>query len=280
MNTSIVYYIVLAVCLSFAPPLWGQVRMKMSYSAERLPMPVRGRVLLKSPEGGVAVVFDDTARVWKSEYPLTRLGRYDMTLCFDGGAHGRDSLTRSFELTGEEDSVEVDMSFRSERRDWSQIHSRDSIMAGSFTIEKYSKPSPDVHLRFLRNSTGQQGEFPGPFFSIRNESHDTLYGEWLPGYFWGTVAVNLGSGYSRELGGQICTTWNPLPPLYPGTTGSAWVGSFGRRIGFGRFRFTVLYSTAQSGRHGSTLYRESPTFRWWSMVNNWHVLSCEFEIRQ
>jgi hypothetical protein len=156
---------------------------------------------------------------------------------------------------------------------------KDSITSGRFTITKYSNPSPLVKIKYLRNSTGENNEFPGPQFIVKNESRDTLYGEWLPGYFWGTFSRWVDGEYVGNHCGQICTTWAGEPPLYPDSVKPAWLASFGARIPPGKYRFNLYYSTENKIKGSATKIFESGTFRWWSSVQNWHLLTCEFETK-
>lgn len=125
---------------------------------------------------------------------------------------------------------------------------------------------------------GKNGEFPGPQFLVKNESRDTLYGEWLPGYLWGRLSIWNDGKYVGNLVGQICTTCDEEPPLYPNFVKPAWIAAFGRRTPPGKYRFNLYYSTENKTKGTATLVSETNAFRWWSAVQNWYLLTCEFEI--
>ena len=253
--------------------------MLIDYSVENIQSTSHGTLRMLLPDGNMTTVFDDTVKQMQKECHLEQLGEYRLTVIFSNEKSGKDSLERSFTLTGEEYKVVTTARFGREPKYWSDWKSKDSINSGRFDITKYSHPSPLVKIQFLRNNTGENGEFPGPQFLVKNESKDTLYGEWLPGYFWGRLSRWVEGEYVGNFGGQICTDWVNEPPLYPGSEKPAWVGSFGRKTSPGKYRFNLYYSTEDNIKGSARLVSETDSFRWWSDVQNWHLLTCEFEMK-
>ena len=270
---------VFILVLSNAISVKGQCDMLIDYSVGNISSTSHGILRMLLPDGKSTIVLDDTVRQMQKEYHLEQLGEYRLTVVFSNAISGRDSLERTFTLTGEEYKVETTAHFRRELKDLSDWKSKDSINSGLFTITKYSHPSPLVKMKYFRNSTGENNEFPGPQFFVKNESRDTLYGEWLPGYFWGRFSRWVDGEYVGNHSGQICTTWDDEPPLYPDSVKPAWVGSSGARIPPGKYRFDLYYSTENNIKGTATKVYESDTFRWWSSVQNWHLLTCEFETK-
>ena len=257
----------------------GQCDMLVDYSVENIPSTSHGTLRMLLPDGKSTILLDDTVKQTKKEYHLEQLGEYRLTAVFFSALSGRDSLERIFTLTGEEYKVETIVHFSRELKDLFDWKSKDSINSGRFTITMYSHPSPLVKMKYIRSSTGENNEFPGPLFIVKNESRDTLYGEWLPGYLWGTLYKWVDGEYVGNHSGQICTTWADEPPLYPDSVKPAWVGSSGARIPPGKYRFNLYYSTENNIKGAATKIYESDTFRWWSSVQNWHLLTCEFETK-
>ena len=253
--------------------------MLVDYSVENIPSTSHGTLRMLLPDGKSTILLDDTVKQTKKEYHLEQLGEYRLTAVFFSALSGRDTLARTFTLTGEEYKVETIAHFSRELKDLSDWKSKDSINSGRFTITKYSHPSPLVKMKYIRSSTGENNEFPGPLFIVKNESRDTLYGEWLPGYFWGTLSKWVEGKYVGNHSGQICTTWADEPPLYPDSVKPAWVASFGIKTPPGKYRFNLYYSTENNIKGTATKIYESDTFRWWSSVQNWHLLTCEFETK-
>ena len=228
------------------------------------------------PDGKTTVLLDDTVRQMKKDFSLEQLGEYKLTAIFTNKLSGIDSLEKVFTLTREEYKVKTIIHFQREPQKEYVFDCKDSIYSGRFTIIKYSKPSSQVKIKYLRYCNGENGEFPGPHFLVKNESQDTLYGEWLPGFFWGTLSKWVDGKYVGNIGGVIDLNWNEEPPLYPNSDKLAWVGSFGKKISPGKYRFNLYYSTEET-ENSLELTSETDTFRWWSTVQNWHLLTCEFE---
>lgn len=252
----------------------GQCDMVIDYSVENIQSSSRVTVKMVVPDGNCITMYDDTVSQMQQECHLEQLGEYRLAVSFSNAISGRDSLERTFTLTGEEYKVKTSVSFRREKKVWNDWKNKDSINSGRFSIIKYSHPSPSVKIKFLRNCPGELG----PLFVVSNESRDTLYGEWLPGYLWGRLSKWVDGKYEGNSVGQICTTWADEPPLYPDSVKHAWVASFGKKNAYGKYRFNLYYSTEKVMKGSASKVYESDAFRWWSCVQNWHLLTCEFEV--
>ena len=270
---------IIILTLSYFISVKGQCDILVDYSVKNIQSTCYGTLRMLHPDGKSTILLDDTIKQMQKEIHLEQLGEYRLTAIFSNVKSGKDSLERTFMLTGEEYKIEAIAHFQQEKKNMSDWKNKDSITSGRFTITKYSKPSPLVKIKFLRNSTGENNEFPGPLFLVKNESRDTLYGEWLPGYLWGTLSKWVDGRYEGNLGGEICTTWTDEPPLYPDSVKPAWVSSFGRKTPPGKYRFNLYYSTEKNSKGSARLTSETDSFRWWSSVQNWHLLTCEFETR-
>ena len=275
IKTIVIFLIVFAHVIAVK----GQCDMSIVYTVIGNLPNAYGTLRLICPDGKSITLYDGADRQINGSYHLEQLGNYRLKVVFSSAISGRESLERSFSLTGEEYKVEVSARFEREKKDIFDTKSKDSITSGLFKITKYSNPSPLVKIRYLRNSKGENREFPGPHFLVQNESRDTLYGEWLPGYFWGTLSRWEDGEYVGNYGGQICTTWKDEPPLYPNAKTMAWVASFGRRTSPGKYRFNLYYSTKEGAKGSARKVSETDSFVWWSAVQNWHLLTCEFEVK-
>lgn len=270
---------IIILTLSYFISVKGQCDILIDYSVKDIQSTCYGTLRMLHPDGKSTILLDDTIKQMQKEIHLEQLGEYRLTAIFSNVKSGKDSLERTFMLTGEEYKVEAIAHFQREKKDLSDWKCKDSITSGRFTITKYSKPSPLVKIKFLRNSLGENDEFSGPHFLVKNESRDTLYGEWLPGYFWGSLSKWVDDDYVGNHVGHIDTTWNEEPPLYPDSTKMAWVGSFGVKVRPGKYRFNLYYSTENKIKGSASLVSETNSFRWWSSVQNWHLLTCEFETK-
>ena len=271
--------IILLIVFAHVVAVKGQCDMSIVYTVIGNLPDAYGELRILCPDGKSITLFDGKDRQMQGSYRLEQLGNYRLNVVFSSAISGRDSLEQSFSLSGEEYKVEVRARFERKKKDIFGIKSEDSLTSGLFKIIKYSNPSPLVKIKFLRNSMGENGEFPGPHFLVRNESRDTLYGEWLPGYFWGTLSRWEDGKYVGDYCGQICTVCEEEPPLYPNEEKMAWVASFGRRTAPGKYRFNLRYSTKRDTMNSTRLFSKSNSFTWWSDVQNWHLLTCEFEVK-
>ncbi|WP_031540949.1 hypothetical protein [Bacteroides sp. Ga6A1] len=255
----------------------AQCNMLIKYSLDEKLTDVRARLSLVSPDGMSCVLLNDTARRVEKNYRLEQLGEYRLAASFNSDRYGCDSLERQFKLTGKELDVVADLNFSRDTKNHSDRKCHDSVNSCTFRIERRYKASPQVKINYLPNMKGENG---APCFCIKNESRDTLYGEWLPGYFWGTLSYNVNGKYVGNYMGQICTSWAPAPPLYPDSVKSAWVSSFRTlQLKSGKFRFNVWYSTTEKMRNSVPLACEREKFRWWSKVQDWYLLQCDFEVK-
>ena len=258
-------------------PAHGQCDMQITYTVQDLKSPVLGTLKLIRPDGTTTTLFKSKSKQGIIDCRLEQKGEYRLIVSLDGKSSFKESMAQEFSINGEELRVETSIILRLEDKDLRDWKCRESIPSGHFLITKYSNPSPLVSMKYLYTMTGKKGEFPGPYFSVINESQDTLYGEWLDGYFWGRLSVWKDGGY-KALGIRIDTTWIEQPPLYPNSEITALVGSFGRFIPYGKYRFDLYYSTERSNKGSMSLLRETSSFRWWGAVENWHLLTCDFEV--
>ncbi len=259
-------------------PAYGQCEMQISYAVRDLQSPILGTLILTNPDGDSIVIFSETKRKEDIAYRLEQKGDYRLSVSLDDGSLGKESLEQCFSITGEELRIETRIEIQLEPKDLRDWGCRDSISSARFVITKYSKPSPSVKIKYLYTLVGQGYDIHGPIFSIINESQDTIYGEWLPGYFWGTLSIWKDGSYSKSLGETIDLEFVDKPPLSTGSESFASVGSFGRNIPFGKYRYNLLYSTEGSSKNSIPLIRESDSFRWWGKVQNWYLLTCDFVV--
>ena len=275
MNKLTLFLAMIAIGIASAK---AQCDMSILYE-NKLQEVVHARLHMTLPDGKNVLLLDDTAEYKNTSFHLEQKGEYRIMAFFSGNESGKDSLEKSFILTGDEYSIETNLQFELKQDDFPFSQNKEPLVKCRFTFKLFSKPSPDVHIRFKYYSRGDSTEIPGPFFEVINNSDDTLYGEWLPGFFWGTVSFWDGSAYFGNLGGRIDLNCEGLSPLLPNDTTHAWVGSFGRSLRPGKYRFNVYYSTEDKRMHSVAFERENMKIRWYTNVSKWHLLTNEFEIK-
>ena len=272
MNKLTLFFAMIAIGIASAK---AQCDMSILYE-NKLQEVVHTSLRMTLPDGENVLLLDDTTEYKYASFHLEQKGEYRIMAFFSGNESGNDSLDKIFILTGDEYSIQTNLQFQLKRNDFPYSRNEDFLVECWFALKLFSKPSPDVHIRFNYYSND---EIPGPFFEVINNSNDTLYGEWLPGFFWGTVSFWDGSAYFGNLGGRIDLNFEGLSPLLPNDTTHAWVGSFGRSLRPGKYRFNVYYSTEDKRMHSAAFERENMKFRWYTNVSKWHLLTNEFEIK-
>ena len=255
-------FFTIIIALIHIGSLYGQCNLKLDFSLEKGFSPIRNVLKLSQPDGSTTILLESSVQDTCISYPLKRLGKYRLSVFVEGKSIGCESLERFFDLTGEEYLVNATIGLEPSE--------------GHFLITKYSNPSPYVKLKYFCYESRTNGL--GPVFSLSNESRDTLYGEWLSGYFWGYFS-SLKNGESDRLRcGSICTTFVDRPPLAPGKKTDAYVGSFGVKLHPGYYLFTLYYSTEDKRKGTLSLTREREHYKWMSAVENWHRITCKFDV--
>ena len=142
---------------------------------------------------------------------------------------------------------------------------------------KYYGEHKNVKIQLIQDEFGTPPYF-GPFFKIKNNSHETFYGEYLPGYFWGTLSYIRNDSILRTSIGHIDTDFIDSPPLYPKSTKIATVGSFGlsRKLKSFEYRFEVLLKKKYEVIWN--IYKEQPNFVWEESTNEYFKLKYDFKV--
>ena len=116
----------------------GQCDMLVDYSAKDFPTTAHGTLRMIFPDGKSSVLYNDTTKQLQKTCHLEQLGEYRLIASFSSNLSGRDSIERSFTLSGEEYKVEAIAHFDRSLKVFSDWNSKDSISSGRFTITKYS----------------------------------------------------------------------------------------------------------------------------------------------
>lgn len=227
------------------------------------------------------ILYADTinnVKIHKENYFNTP-GRYSIQITFNSDKHGKDSLNYPFDITGDEIAVEISVCFeyRSKANGIDEYYPADSIPQGYIWVAKHYNPSPSIKIS-LDESIQSNKYYKGPFFRLENHSNDTIYGMYLPGYFWGVLYhINNSTGLSIMRQGRIDYEFVPLDPLYPGSSATATVGSFGlyEKLPPGQYQYELIYFT-QPTSLGTILHKDNPHFRWWTATKGYHTIKYEF----
>lgn len=231
---------------------------------------LRVKAVLVAPDREVKVLCDATQKALIKTMLLEQRGDYQLELTIQINEY-IDSTTRVISIDSTMKSVSIDLDVRT------QDDVEEPISVGVRLIKALTS-SPLVTIEYLGYHTGEDGEYPGPFFTITNKSQNTLYGEHLPGYFWGWVSYLFENKAVRKKGGRICTTFDDRPPIYPGMKGQAYVGSFGCKLQAGKYRFTVFYAVNGWPIRAIPNIKKTASMVWYFSEENWYVLDCDFVV--
>jgi len=144
-------------------------------------------------------------------------------------------------------------------------------------VIKYYNSTHALDIQYLPNKKGNE-YFREPFFLLKNNSNDTIYGEYNQGYFWGKISFLIkDSVWSENYVGRIDANFDNPPPLYPDSTKFAWVGSFGWRndLPKNRYKYTLQYYTTDKNK-GIRLNKRK--FAWRADTKKYYQLIYEFDI--
>lgn len=251
--------------------------------AEAIKSPIETRVLLKFPNGSISNLFSD----FKTKYDFTdkeyftSKGKYVLSIYFSAGKYGQDSIVYDFELKGNEikTTISVDFDFRERLIKKGNLFGKsDSVLNGYVRINKYYIAPETIEISFDKGNMGTE-YYKGPFFKMKNNSTDTIFGEHLPGYFWGTLSYLRNDSTYMTRTGILDYEFVDSPPLYPDSTKIASVGSFGLRgklVPFD-YRFEVMLSKEWQSL-GIGIYEEHKNFIWWAGTKEYYKLTHDFKI--
>ncbi|RXQ86903.1 hypothetical protein EO244_16795 [Ancylomarina salipaludis] len=212
---------------------------------------------------------------------FTSKGKYVLSIYFSAEKYGQDSIVYDFELRGNEikTTISVDFDFRERLIKKGNIYEKgDSVLNGYIRINKFYDAPKTIEISIDKGNVGNE-YYKGPFFKIKNNSTDTLYGEHLPGYFWGTLSYLRNDSTFMTRTGILDYEFVDSPPLYPDSTKIASVGSFGFRKKLVPFdyRFEVMLAKKWQSI-GIGIYEEKKNFIWWAGTKEYYKLTHDFKI--
>lgn len=271
--------VITLITLLNAFELFAQTDLIFNYYCGNFKNDVKTTISIQSNNKSIELL-NDTVRT--SEYhkkDFFNEKNYMLKVIFDNKRFGTDSLNYSFSLSGNETSVNIRINFYLDKK-VSQKKDKEEFVSGHIEVTKYYKPTQDIEIHYIKMKEPDE-YYKEPFFVLKNNSNDTIYGEWLPGYFWGTISyLREDSTWTNQFGGEICTTFAPAPPLYPDSTTIASVASFGWKNNLPKkhYKYEVLYSINKFYGKGLSKYLEKKNFVWWADTKSFSKLSYEFDI--
>ncbi|MEE3386049.1 MAG: hypothetical protein VZR36_13330 [Prevotella sp.] len=266
------WIIFLAVLCIVNVSVWGQTEVNYSFRCN-LKGNTSSMVQLISKDNVVFQVNDlsDDGHVSGNIY--LKPGLYRAIFLLNSSTFGQDSICRPFVINGKEKNIDIDMDAY-----YDSYGTRDSLVNVTAGVRRYYDAPRTVKLKYIDyQKSDSTGAYPGPIFSIKNCSRDTLVGEYLPGFFWGTVARIFDGHCSRFYPGYVCTSFGTGQLLYPDSTRESWVATLGKEIPPGKYRYRVRYTKVDEDPaepYGEYLTRK---FHWFTNNAAIYEVFCDFD---
>jgi hypothetical protein len=264
--------------------LFGQIDLLFKYDySDDFKKAVYSEIKMQLPNSKIYKLYSDTLKsvmFSKANYFLNS-GSYFLTVYFSDNNVVRNSVKYYFSLDGTETDVTIDISFHYNEKLYKvneQWIKKEKIPKGYISITKYYQSPQSIKISLENLESNDY--YKGPFFRLINNSRDTLYGEYLPGYFWGSLYISLNdSTWSRKKTGIIDTDFVDSPPLFPDSSKIATVGSFGvyNKLPKCFYKYELLFSKT-GNFHGLSKYLDNSCMEWWTMTEEFYRLTYKFKI--
>lgn len=179
-----------------------------------------------------------------------------------------------FELLGNEIDVFIDVSFSK------RVYS-DSL-DGSIGVVRHYNSVHDIEIEYAKDIRSNES-IREPFFILKNNSNDTLYGQHIKTLYWGWISYMIDdSTWTNNFFGNLDYNFSGGTLLIPGAATIATVGSFGwtEELPKKKYRYTLLYTTDVNSTGGG--YRkqvERDNIAWFVKDFRFYKLVYEFEVK-
>jgi len=234
----------------------------------------RVSVLLKNSNNEITLLSDTIGKFENSINIPSERTDYILSVEFVNKSFEKDAVNYPFTLAGDETDIKINIKFYKD----SQIyeHKRTEVFMEIF---KYYKSNHNIEIKYLPEEKGSKS-YREPFFLLKNNSKVTIYGQYLEGYFWGSLSFLVDSVWSNDYFGGLDYNFAVASPLFPDSSKIAWVGSFGWRNNLpeNRYKYTLLYSTDKNLDIAVRKYSENNKFDWWTITKKYYRLIYEFDI--
>lgn len=246
---------------------------------------VSSRVELINPEEEIFTLYSNTLPSYKYSIKdkLIDSGEYTLKTYFYSCRYGNDFLFYKFTMKGNEKEVSIwinfDVNMKNYLEDGTWMKRRKQAQ-GKIDICKYYKSPDGIKITYAPNIRSTKF-YKEPFFTLENNTSDTLYGSYLSGYFWGILSFQTPNSDNMKIKtGTIDYNFGYSPPLYPDSTRIATVGSFGLYglMPKSKYTYTLLFSNRPQPS-GIKKYMERESFVWWADDKEYYKLEYEFEIK-
>jgi len=264
------------VLLFFSLNSIAQTKLKFTYDCSTsVLVKTQVSVCLKDSNNQIELLNDTVRKFENSLTILSKATDYILSVEFKNKTIGKETLDYPFSLVGNETDIAIDVRFY-DKYDWfDKKKSKDNC---HIEVIKYYI-SNNIEIQYLPKMKGDE-YYKAPFFMLKNNSRDTIYGQYIKNYFWGSISFLLDSVWSRDYFGMLDYNFGGGSPLFPDSLSVAWVGSFGWRneLPKNRYKYTLLYTTDKNKSTGVRQYLEKDNFVWWADTKKYYRLIYEFDV--
>lgn len=231
-------------------------------------------VYLKDTDDKIQLFSDAIRELEKSITIPSKEDNYILSVEFENKTIGKKILDYPFILTGNESDIEINVRLNESNR-----FDKSKKVNGIIKIIKYYKADNNVEIKYLPKLKGDE-YYKAPFFLLKNNSNDTIYGQYIKGYFWGSISLQLDSVWSNDYFGRLDYNFAGGSPLFPDSVTIAQVGSFGWRneLPKAHYKYTLLYTTDKNTGTGVKQHSEKDNFVWWADTKRYYRLIYKFDI--
>lgn len=268
-------YVIFYMLFTFSLNSFAQTKLNFNYNYFSSAFEeTRVSVLLKNSNDEIKLL-SDTATKFENSFNIpSEKTEYILSVEFENITIGKDALDYPFSLAGDETDIQINLNFQKSNQSYE--HRRTNVF---IEIIKYYKSNHNIEIKYLPEIKGSE-YYREPFFLLKNNSNDTLYGQHLEGYFWGSLSFLVDSVWSKEFFGSLDYNFEVAPPLLPDSSKTAYVGSFGwqNKLPKNRYKYTLLYSTDKNSNILVRKYSENNKIDWWTVTKKYYRLIYEFDV--
>ena len=259
------------ILFSFSLSTMAQTKLSFKYGcSDAVLETTQVSVFIESSNNKMELLNNDTIRKFeeKMNIPAEKTD-YTLFVEFENTTIGKETLIYPFALDGNETDIEIKVAFYK-----TEIYDKKKRENARIDIVKYYESNLDIEIQYLPEMKGD--EFcKAPFFRLKNNSKDTIYGQHLSSYFWGSISFLIDTIWSRNYFGILDYEFGCGSPLFPNSEKIAWVGSFGWRNDLPKlhYKYTLLYKTRKNN-----LKQEKKNFVWRAGTESYYRLVYEFDV--
>jgi len=279
---SVKKFLYLLMFLLSAAIVPAQNNLRFEYQCyDALGREVDTEVSISTPDSDILQLYSGTEKYFSEmKEGFFKEGQYLLRVRSESCFFPEDLLDYPIELTGRETDVDIKVRFYYEEDLFpDQVVRKVSDPEMYIFVTKYYEKPPDVAIKLaVIELSGHFDYYEPPFFHLTNYSRDTLYGEYLPGHFIGTMSCGGERRQWDELRlGSIDLNFKDVPPLAPDYTTVAMVSPEGLSESSGNCRYELIYSTRRNPEGFTTRIGNSALI-WQTQEKEYYRLLYDFAL--